>query len=161
MRGLDVVDQTCALKILPYKLFLLIQNNFILDFFTNFLVVSVHTRFDPLSTTITQSRRLLSPKLNRWQRFALRVCLCVNTGSWCKWVWEQVVRWQAENDVLNVCGQMIYRHHHIQEMIWHHLLLTHSLSMREAKGGVRNKLCEKGNYTFLPSGITEWSKHGM
>lgn len=68
-------------------------------------------------------------------------------GGWNKLVWEQVVRWQAENDVVQVWDCMICcHHHHIHETVWHHLLLTRPMSMGRATGW--KKVCEKRELHF-------------
>lgn len=84
-------------------------------------------------------------------------------SAWSKLMREQVVRRWAENDVLQLCDRTVCCHrHHIHEKMWHHLLLTHpTVCLWEWPWErVRNTVCEKGNYSFLPSGVTEWSKHG-
>lgn len=67
-------------------------------------------------------------------------------------MWEQVARWQAENDVLQVLDCMICccHHHHRQvlEILWYSLLLTHPVSIRRPLDGVR-KMCVKEEITLL------------
>lgn len=64
---------------------------------------------------------------------------------------EQVARWQAENDVLQVLDCMIcccHRHRRVLKILWYGLLLTHPVSVRRPLDGVR-KMCAKEEITLL------------
>lgn len=98
--------------------------------------------------------RLLSPFLKPLTKVCMSLSPCemfvVAKGSgWSKLVWEQVVSWRAANDVPQVWDCMICcYHHHIHETIWHHLLLTHPMSIRRAVGRVEKEKCVKEEITL-------------
>lgn len=63
-------------------------------------------------------------------------------SSWGELVWEQVVRWQTENDVL-------------EETVCHHETVCLSSIDTCLCERIHGMVCEEGNYTSIPCCVTQ------